>query len=120
MLLDAFELQGDLITSVTGSQLRLQPPQSGVSLPDFPEFIAFPDALEKWIRRLPKLAIAQHQLSAGHFLYAAADSTVALIAGRKSDLSLWEAWQVRGRFFRIRRASLWGAESNSQSGQQMR
>ncbi|MCZ6680226.1 MAG: hypothetical protein O7E52_23590 [Candidatus Poribacteria bacterium] len=99
VLLDAFDLRGNLITSVTGSQLRMQPPQSGAPLAAFPEFIAFPDPLERWIRRLPKLSIAQHQLSSGHFLYAEADSTVRLIADRKSDLSLWEAWELEDALF---------------------
>ena len=99
VLLDPFELQGDLITSVTGGQLRIDPPQLGEPLADFPEFFVFPDTLEKWIRRLPKLAVAQHQLSSGHFLYSEADGDVALIADRKSDLSLWEAWQLEDALF---------------------
>jgi hypothetical protein len=99
VLLDPFELHGNLITSVTGSQLRMHPPQVGVPLADFPEFISFPDSLEKWIRRLPNLAIAQHQLSSGHFLYSQVDGSVTLIADRKSELSLWEAWQLEDALF---------------------
>jgi hypothetical protein len=99
VLLDPFELHGDFITSVTGSQLRVQPPQSGTPLADFPEFVPFPDTLERWIRRLPQLAIAQHQLSAGHFLYTDIDATVTLIPDRKSDLSLWEAWELEDALF---------------------
>jgi hypothetical protein len=99
VLLDAFELEDELVTSVTGSQLKVQPPQSGVPLSDFPEFITFPDTLEKWLRRLPRLAIAQHELSAGYFLYTEADASVTLIPDRKSELSLWEAWQLEDELF---------------------
>lgn len=99
VLLDAFTLQEGLITSETGSQLRINPPQTPTPLPDFPEFITFPDTLEKWIRRLPKLAVAQHEFSAGHFLYTEASGGVKLIADRKSDLSLWEAWEVEDQLF---------------------
>ena len=99
VLFDPFELHDNLITSVTGSQLRTNPAQSGVPLADFPEFIVFPDTLEKWIRRLPKLAVAQHQLSAGHFLYSEGDGAVTLVADRKSELSLWEAWQLEDALF---------------------
>lgn len=99
VLLDQFELHSDLITSITGSQLRIEPSLSGIPLANFPEFISFPDALEKWIRRLPQLAIAQHQLSAGHFIYSEADASVTLIPDRKSDLSLWEARQLEDELF---------------------
>ena len=57
VLLDQFELHDNLITSMTGSQLRMAPLQAGIPLANFPEFISFSDALEKWIRRLPQLAI---------------------------------------------------------------
>lgn len=99
VLLDAFALEDALVTSTTGSQLKVEPPQSGVQLANFPEFISFPDPLERWLRRLPKLAVAQHELSAGHFLYTETDASVALIPDRKSELSLWEAWQLEDALF---------------------
>ena len=43
VLLDAFALEEALVTSATGSQLKVEPPQSGVQLANFPEFISFPD-----------------------------------------------------------------------------
>ena len=68
--------------------------------------------LERWLRRLPKLAVAQHELSAGHFLYTETDASVALIPDRKSELSLWEAWQLEDALIRIRRTGLQGTENH--------
>ena len=99
VLLDPFTLEENLITSVTGSQLRIDPPQAGAQIPDFPEFISFPDTLEKWIRRLPRLTDARRQFGAGRFFYSEAAGTVELIADRESDFSLWEAWALEDGLF---------------------
>ncbi len=94
VLLEAFEIEDDTIVSYTGSQLHLKLPAQFKPIQTFPEFISFPDELEKWIRRLPLLHIAQTQFGTGHFQYLQETHTVDYIPDRKSKLSLWEAWQL--------------------------
>ena len=95
VLLDAFELQDDCIISTTGSQMRVgNKLRYGAPVKGFPEFVSFPDELERWIRRLPGLSVAQTQFGNGHFHYVQETEEVRYIADRKSELSLWEAWQL--------------------------
>ena len=94
VLLDAFELEANYIISATGAHLRLDSPLQPEPIEGFPEFSSFPDELEKWIRRLPQLTLAQTQFGTGCFQYVQEARETRYVADRKSELSLWEAWQL--------------------------
>ncbi len=97
VLLDAFGIEGNCIIGGTGkyqSRLQLDSQPQFETLEGFPEFICFPNELEKWLRRLPRLRLAQTQFGAGHFRFLQETQEARYIADRQSELSLWEAWQV--------------------------
>jgi hypothetical protein len=95
VLLDAFKIKGSAVTSlVTDSLLRFNTLSRTPLAPSFPEFVTFPDGVERWVRRLPKLALQRDQMCRGEFRYQELTEAVCLIAERLSDLSLEEAWRV--------------------------
>ena len=97
VLLDAFRIEGNCIIGGTGkyqSYLQLDSQPQFEPLVGFPEFVSFPDELEKWMRRLPQLRLAQTQFGTGHFRFLQETQETRYIADRQSELSLWEAWQV--------------------------
>jgi len=94
VLLDSFELFDNVATSYTGSQLLFDKPIEGKTLENFPEFISFDDNVELWMRRLPKLSICRHQFASGQFVYFREKETVEMVQSRKSDISLFEAWEI--------------------------
>ncbi len=94
VLLDAFEIEANTVVSYTGSRLQLESPARFKPIGKFPEFISFSDELEKWMRRLPQLRIAQTQFGAGHFQYLQETHETHYIPDRKSKLGLWEAWEL--------------------------
>ena len=97
VLLDAFRIEGNCIISGTGkcqSCLQLDSQPQFEPLVGFPEFICFSNELEKWLRRLPQLRLAQTQFGTGHFCFLQETQEARYIADRQSELSLWEVWQV--------------------------
>ncbi len=97
VLLDAFRIEGNCIISGTGkcqSCLQLDSQPQFEPLVGFPEFICFSNELEKWLRRLPRLRLAQTQFGTGHFCFLQETQEARYIADRQSELSLWEVWQV--------------------------
>ena len=98
VLLDNFQISGQKAISDSGSTLHFEHPPELKPFSKFPEFVSFPDRVEIWLRRLPKLAAYQRQLEAGRFLYLDAKKTVEFVAGRESDLSLFEAWEIEDEF----------------------
>lgn len=101
VLLDAFRIEGNCIISGTGkyqSCLQLDSQPQFEPLVGFPEFICFSNELEKWLRRLPRLRLAQTQFGTGHFCFLQETQEARYIADRQSELSLWEVWQVEDTF----------------------
>jgi len=98
VLLDNFQMSEQKAVSDSGSILYFEPPPEVKPFSKFPEFVSFPDSVEIWLRRLPKLADYQQQLKAGRFVYFDAKKTVEFVAGRESDLSLFEAWEIEDAF----------------------
>ena len=94
VLLDSFQLVDNIATSHTGSQLVFNEPPEGKTFENFTEFISFDDNIELWLRRLPKLSICRHQFASGKFVYSQEKGTVELVQSRKSDISLFEAWEI--------------------------
>lgn len=94
VLLDDFQLVGNIATSHTGSQLLFDEPPKGKSFKKFTDFIYYDNNIELWLRRLPKLSICRHQFASGKFVYSQEKRTVELVQSRKSDISLFEAWEI--------------------------
>jgi len=98
VLLDNFQISEQKAVSDSGSTLYFEHPPEVKPFSKFPEFVSFPDRVEIWLRRLLKLADYQGQLKAGRFVYFDAKKTVEFVAGRESDLSLLEAWEIEDTF----------------------
>ncbi len=95
VLLDGFEIAGGVARSaVTDSALHFAALAPAPIAVDFPEFVAFPDPVECWLRRMPRLALQREQTVQGQFWYEPARERVSLVPARLSDLSLQEAWQI--------------------------
>ena len=94
VLLDTFQLVDNIATSYTGSQLLFDEPPKGKPLENFTEFISYDNNIELWLRRLPNLSICRHQFASGKFVYSQEKETVELVQSRKSDISLFEAWEI--------------------------
>lgn len=95
VLLDGFEIEDSVAHSaVTDSVIHFDTLSSSPISATFPEFVAFPDAVECWLRRMPKLALRREQMLLGQFRYQDFCETLALIPARLSDLSLEEAWLI--------------------------
>ena len=98
VLLDNISIFDRLAISASGSKLYFKETPLCKPLQKFPEFVCFPDSLEIWLRRLPKLADSQQQLALGRFFYLVEEGNVQLVADRESDLSLYDAWQIEDTF----------------------
>jgi hypothetical protein len=98
VLLDNLQIFDRLAISASGSELQFTETPTCKPLKNFPEFVCFPDSLEIWLRRLPKLADYQQQLASGRFCYLSKEAKVKLVADRESDLSLFDAWQIEDTF----------------------
>ncbi len=94
VLLDNLRIFDRMAINDSGNTLHFIESPSYKLLPQFPEFVSFPDSLELWLRRLPKFDDYQQQLSSGRFVYNNADETVKFTVGRNSELSLADAWQI--------------------------
>ncbi|MBN1933483.1 MAG: hypothetical protein JW934_02395 [Anaerolineae bacterium] len=95
-LLDEFDLTETQAAAPTGAaRLHFDPLAATPFLPQFAEFVAVPDSLEMWLRRMPCFPLQLEQLAAGRFWYDAASEQVTLISERLTDLSLQEAWAIQ-------------------------
>lgn len=95
-LLDEFELTTTQAqTMESKSTLRFETSTAMPLSPRFSEFITVPDALERWLRRMPYFSLQMDQMAAGYLWYNAATEQVDLVSGRASDLSLQEAWAIQ-------------------------
>lgn len=95
VLLDGFEIEDSVAHSaVTDSIIHFDTLSPNAISADFPEFVTFPDTVECWLRRMPKLALQREQIVKGKFTYHDTHETVTLVAGRLSDLSLEQAWHI--------------------------
>jgi len=95
VLLDEFEIKDSVATSlVTDSLIRFDSLRLIYLSPDFPEFVVFPDGVERWLRRMPKLALQREQTVQGEFRYQEITKSVCLVSERLSDLSIEEAWLI--------------------------
>jgi len=97
VLLDNIRIFDRFAVSDSGSKLYFTETPPYKPIKTFPEFVCFPDSLEMWLRRLPKLANYQQQLASGRFFYTA-ETNVQLIPDKESDLSLLDAWQIEDTF----------------------
>ena len=100
VLLDQMILANEMAQSVTSTSSRLlfDAPLIAKSIKGFPEFAVYPDSVERWLRRLPRLAQWQGQLAYGQFYYQGASETVQLLPRGDSLLSLEEAWRIEDAF----------------------
>ncbi len=95
-LLDEFDLTDVCATATqSAAELHFELLVAAPFLPQFPEFVAVPDTLETWLRRLPGLPLQLDQLANGRFWYDAASEQVTLVSGRLTDISLQEAWAIQ-------------------------
>jgi len=95
VLLDEFEIEGSVAASlVTDSRISFDTLSPVHLSPTFPEFIIFPDGVERWLRRMPRLALQRDQIARGEFRYQELTESVYLVPERLSDLSLEEAWLI--------------------------
>lgn len=95
VFLDRFEIEGSVAhSSVADSAIHFGTLASAPISGDYPEFVAFPDSVECWLRRMPKLALQREQIAQGEFKYQDLTETVSLVPARLSDLSLEEAWLI--------------------------
>ena len=99
-LLDQLTLRADMAESVspTNAKLYFETPLAAGSVKGFPEFAIYPDTVERWLRRLPRLVQWQGQLADGQFYYRNATETVQLLPRGESLLSLEEAWRIEDAF----------------------
>ncbi|MFQ6043891.1 MAG: hypothetical protein ACE5PV_23805 [Candidatus Poribacteria bacterium] len=98
VLLDNMQIFDRMAISASGSKLYFTEIPQCQPLKNFPEFVCFPDSLEIWFRRLPKLADYQRQLASGRFCYLPEEENIQFVADRESDLSLFDAWQIEDTF----------------------
>ncbi|MBM3241703.1 hypothetical protein FJZ31_35955 [Candidatus Poribacteria bacterium] len=98
VLLDNISIFDRLAISASGSKLHFTETPPCKPLDNFPEFVCFPDSLEIWLRRLPKLAHYQQQLASGYFCYLTEEANIQFVADRESDLSLFDTWQIEDTF----------------------
>ena len=98
VLLDNIQIFDRLAISDSGSKLHFTETPLCKPLKKFPEFVCFPDSLEIWLRRLPKLADYQQQVASGRFCYLTEEANVQLVPDSESDLSLFDAWQIEDTF----------------------
>jgi hypothetical protein len=95
VFLDGFEIKGSVAySSAADSAIYFETLAPSSVSTDFPEFISFPDGVERWLRRMPKLSLQRQQIAQGKFRYQDLGETVSLIPERLSDLSLAEAWLI--------------------------
>jgi hypothetical protein len=98
VLLDNIQIFDRFAISYSGSKLHFTETPVYKPLKNFPEFVCFPDNLEIWLRRLPKLADYQQQLASGRFCYLTEEANVQFVPDMESDLSLFDAWQIEDTF----------------------
>ncbi|HIE28350.1 TPA: hypothetical protein EYP66_13805 [Candidatus Poribacteria bacterium] len=98
VLLDNIQIFDRMAISASGSKLHFTEKPLCKPLQKFPEFVCFPDSLEIWLRRLPKLADYQQQLASGRFCYLPEEENIQFVVDRESDLSLFDAWQIEDTF----------------------
>lgn len=95
VFLDGFEIDDSVAYSaIADSAIHFDTLSPSRVSEAFPEFVAFPDAVECWLRRMPKLALRREQYLQGQFHYQDSDETLELLPARLSDLSLEDAWLV--------------------------
>jgi len=100
VLLDQMVLSAEMAHSVspTNVQLLFETPVLARSLEGFPEFAVYPDGIERWLRRLPRFAQWQRELTGGQFTYRNVTETVRLWPRGDTLLSLGEAWRIEDAF----------------------
>jgi hypothetical protein len=100
VLLDQINLEDKTAKSAiaVNSKLYFNTPLEAISIKSFPEFAIYPDTIECWLRRLPKLGVWQEQFANGQFYYRDDLETVHLQPSRNSLLTLEEAWRIEDAF----------------------